>query len=298
MKIAAVIGDPISQSKSPLIFSLLAKACSMGDLQYSAVQIFSADLSKFMNDLRSQSNYVGLNVTVPHKEAILPLLDTLSTEATAIGAANVVQARRTSHDGCQLIGHNTDGIGVLRTLEDYHCQLKGRNAWIFGAGGAARAVAYALGSQGARKVFIQGRSKLRAERLVQEMSLIFPQTDYKAVDLSSGVEPLSLLVQCTPISQDFTFFENLKNLPLAADAAAFELIYNPKHTAFLQLAARTRLRTIGGPDGTAGLDMLLHQALGTWEIWFPEIQIPDKKTLIITLKQAVKKSLSNSKEQS
>lgn len=266
-KRAAVIGTPISHSLSPAIFSFLAEWLSVTEFHYGAEDVQSSALSNFLSGVRSNPAFVGLNVTIPHKEAVVPELDEITPEAKAIGAVNVVQTR----DG-RLLGHNTDVVGVVKTLEENRCKIEGESAWVWGAGGAARAVCYALGQLGARSVRLANRDATRGRNLINAIGPLFPRTAFAIAGPTTTLDgPLSLVVNATPLGMKNAavgsatpeeFFALLPTLDVHADALAFDLIYNPEETPFMVLAARAGLRPAGG------LDMLIHQALATWEIWF------------------------------
>ncbi len=262
VKEAAVIGMPISHSRSPAIFDFLARERGVADLHYQAIALETAALPDFLRSLRKNPEWIGLNVTIPHKETILGELDSLSSEAKAIGAANVVEAR-----GGKLVGHNTDVYGIIRTLETNGAAIRGQSAFLYGAGGAARAVAYALGKMGAAEVVIMNRNADRARKVVAALAPVFPATKF---GLAGGGAngPFTLVVNSTPVGmRGFTgaadSFEGFAELAFRPGALAFDSVYDPEVTLFLELAKARGLRTIGG------LDMLIYQALATWEIWLP-----------------------------
>ncbi|MEO6572497.1 MAG: shikimate dehydrogenase [Polyangiaceae bacterium] len=267
MREAAVIGSPVSHSLSPAIFSFVAQWLRVSEFHYAAREVRPSELKTFLADMRQNPSFVGLNVTIPHKEAIVEGLDETTPEARAVGAVNVVQVR----EG-RLLGHNTDIVGVTKTLEQHHCRIEGEAAWVWGAGGAARAVCYALGQRGARIVHIANRDAARGQKLGEALGAIFPRTAFvaAAADGAAIDGPVSLLVNATPIGMKSAakqasaeeLFALLPRLDRTKDALAFDLIYNPERTPFLALAADSGLRVAGG------LDMLIYQALATWEIWF------------------------------
>jgi shikimate dehydrogenase len=262
---AAVIGLPVSHSRSPAIFSFLAAELGIQDFNYSAIEVSPQGLGEFLKGIRAKPEWLGLNVTIPHKEAIRASMDHVMLEAQAVGAVNVVH-----HKNGRLWGHNTDVHGIVKTLEEQNCRIKGEDAWIWGAGGAGRAVAYALGTLGARCVYILNRDFARAQAIVHGMGALFSETSFMAVQSAGNAaeqaQPLSLAVNTTPLGMKGAalvgdFFAELKSLPLKRGALAFDLIYNPESTPFLALAEAQGLR------GVSGLDMLIYQALATWELW-------------------------------
>jgi shikimate dehydrogenase len=267
---AAVIGKPISHSLSPSIFGFLAHHLGVSDFEYSAQEVAPETLPDFVDQFRKDPNGVGFNVTIPNKESILSLLDEISDEAKAIGAVNVVH--RTQQG---LKGYNTDVYGILRTFEKYTVSITGKNALIIGAGGAARAVAYALGSEHASKITLLTPNRDRAQALIAAIQPHFPQTEFQSAqdwnELKS--ETWTLIAQSTPLgmsSQPKTrdgisasdYYSELRKLNSSQKAWAFDLIYRPEQTPFLDEAKKNNLTPIGG------LDMLIEQALETWRIWF------------------------------
>jgi len=173
MKRAAVIGDPIGQSLSPAIFSFLSRHCGFNDFQYEALRVTPDHLADFVKQARK--SFIGLNVTLPHKEKIKGHLDSLSPEAKAIGAINVVK-----FENGQAEGHNTDVQGLIDTFSENGIILDGKRVLIFGAGGAARAVCYVCGKFRAKEVVIWNKTLSRAEAVAGDFRIIFPNTSFKA----------------------------------------------------------------------------------------------------------------------
>ena len=272
MKRAAVIGSPVSHSRSPAIFRFLAGREGVKDFSYSATEVKPELLSTFISTIKADSEFIGLNVTIPHKEAVLPYLDSLSSEARSLGAVNVVRKHQE-----RIEGHNTDVIGIIRTLDAHRCRVEGEDAWIWGAGGAARAVAYSLGERRARCVHVFNRDHSRAQSLVAQLESRFPSTRFRASRSpdDTGSRPLSLLVNATPLGMKGvpvtdlpTAFPFMDALPVTRYACAFDLVYVPEHTPFLSRAEELGIFPIGG------LGMLVDQAIATWELWFGSLQEP------------------------
>ena len=226
---AAVIGRFVDKSLSPQIFSLLAKRLGK-KLCYEKRSLQPSELAQTL------AGYIGCNVTSPYKEAVIPLLDCLSPEAKKIGAVNVVHGKS---------GHNTDYLGIIETLKDHNVAIKAKSCLIYGAGGAARAAVYALKKCMAGEIFICNKTFERCKNL-------------GATPLSSPrncPKPVSLLLNTTPAPE--SFFE----LPplLASDVFAFDLLY---------LGPAPFLEKTKAFKQCNGLEMLIWQALYTWEIWF------------------------------
>lgn len=267
---AAVIGKPISHSLSPSIFGFLANQLGVTQLDYRAREVAHDELASFIAAFRVNPNALGLNVTIPHKEAIFAHLDSTSPEAQAIGAVNVVHRK----DG-KLKGYNTDVYGITRTFEKHAVSVRDGHVLLIGAGGAARAVAYALGKEKAKSITLLSPNLQRAQSVLTALQPLFKNTHFQAFadwkELPN--QAWSLIAQSTPLGMSTQthsrdgqsakeYFSHLKALRYAKGAAAFDLIYRPEWTPFLDQAKTLGLQPIGG------LDMLIEQALETWRIWF------------------------------
>ena len=255
-----LLGHPVSHSVSPAFQQAALDSCSI-DAAYTALDVPPAELPAAVRSLRD-SDVLGANATVPHKEAVFPLLDSVSDEARLIGAVNTIHNR----DGA-LEGHNTDARGFLSALhEEAGFEPGGKASLILGAGGSARAVAVALAGEGAISVVIANRTVERAEALADLVrSLGVPA---QAVALSANslrdAGDCDLIVNCTSLGM--TGGPGPSETPLAAeliapDALVFDLVYNPRETPLLREAASAGARTLGG------LPMLVYQGAAAFELW-------------------------------
>jgi shikimate dehydrogenase len=256
MREACVIGRPVAHSRSPAIFAWLCERLGVADLDYRAREVAPEQLAAFVAAARANPAFVGMNVTIPHKEAVGALLDELAPEALAVGAVNAVVAR----DG-RLRGHNTDALAVRSTLEA--AGVDPAHALVWGAGGAARAVLHALGEMGARDVAILNRDAARAAALADRFAPLFPATRFA---VGPPTAALTLAVNATPVGMHGVeapdgFFDAL---PPGA-GWAFDLVYNPERTPFLARAADRGYALV------FGLGMLVDQALATWGLWFGDV---------------------------
>lgn len=262
---AAVIGSPVTHSLSPAIFAQVSQHQKMA-LDYTSRDVLPQDLPAFIQELRHDPAFLGVNVTLPLKEAALKACDQLSAEAAAIGAVNVIH-----HHAGQLTGYNTDVMGIQKTLADQHFSVRHQTCLLLGAGGSARAMAYVLGKGHAQKVLIYNPRSQRGEILAQQFGALFPKTQFGVVaTLKQVTEPIGLVVNTTPVGMHSTpaikpphlsIFQDLSHVTFAPEALAFDVIYTPAMTPFLQRAVALGLTPIGG------LGMLIAQALATWEIW-------------------------------
>jgi shikimate dehydrogenase len=255
-RVAAVIGHPIAHSLSPALFAEFARAADV-DLDYRAVDVSPDALVETLGRWRADARFVGCNVTMPHKQRIIPLLDGCSDAARACAAVNVVR-----RDGSRLVGENTDVAGIAASFRALGFQPAGLGAVVFGAGGAARAVVSVLAEAAAREVTIVARNSERARSLASRAVTRYPNTRFLTVELGAGAPAAAIYVNATPLGQSGQPYRSLLPENTPADAVAFDLVYRPAQTQFLQEARARGLMTIGG------FTMLLEQALATFEAWF------------------------------
>jgi shikimate dehydrogenase len=247
---AEVIGDPIAHSKSPLIHRFWLEALGLeGD--YRAERVPPDALAAYLSARRKDPDWRGCNVTVPLKQAVLPLLDVVSREASAVGAVNTVYR---DADG-RLHGRNTDLSGLYCALDAPECR-SADHAVLVGAGGAARAAAYVLKEYRTRKVTVMNRSAGNAERLLSEFGIAgeaVPLGPIPAADLVINASPLGMTGQPA-------FDPGLSALP--ERAVVFDMVYAPLETDLLRRARERGLRTVDG------LVMLIGQAAEAFREFF------------------------------
>jgi len=270
---AEVIGDPIAQSKSPLMHSFWLEKLGI-DGAYGRSHLTTADLPAFFEKRRGTRDWRGCNVTLPHKQSVMPLLDRIDPLAEAIGAVNTIVPR----DGL-LIGHNTDAPGFLEPLRPHLAERHLlRTARILGTGGAARAIAHALWEEGFTLV-IAGRDLAKA----QDIASAFKSADTHVCTLDTFAQPLDfdwgepgdrldVVVNATslgmigqpPLPIDFS------NLPPAA--IVYETIYAPLVTPLLAEAKARGHPTIDG------LSMLIGQGRIAFEHFFGAVPPSDPES--------------------
>lgn len=259
-----VIGYPVSQSISP-IFQQVALDHMGIDARYELWETTPDQLIQRVSELRSNGS-LGFNVTVPHKETIFGLLDRVSPEAQSIGAVNVVV-----REGDQFVGYNTDAIGFLRALrEDGGFDPKHCHVLVLGAGGAARAICFALIQAGVSRVSIANRTDARAHTLAASLDVegtalrIVPLENNSLSRVISGTPPVKLIVNCTSLgmrhSQNSTVSPLNSDL-LPSNVFIYDLIYNPPETPLLKLARSKGAITLGG------LSMLVYQGAAAFRLW-------------------------------
>lgn len=247
---AEVIGDPIAQSKSPLIHGFWLEALGIaGD--YRRAHVKSDGLAAYVAERRDDPDWRGCNVTMPHKAAIMDLVDDPGAVRGTIGAMNTVVRQP---DGT-LIGTNTDAAGFYAPLAEL--DLEGAPVVVIGAGGAARAVLFALARANVGPVTILNRSPLKAMGLLATFGL---KGDVVALD--APLPPAALLVNSSSLGMTGQPPLDLDLSPLPAGAIVYDLVYSPLRTGLLQ-AAEAR-----GLDTVDGLDMLIGQAALAFELFF------------------------------
>ena len=262
---AEVIGDPIHQSKSPAIHGFWLEKAGIA-AGYKATLVEASGLETYLADRRADPTWRGCNVTMPHKQAILPLLDRLHPVAKTVGAVNTVTR---AQDGA-LVGWNTDIAGFLEPLDAAlaHPHLY-RMARILGTGGAARAIVVALSEQGFT-IVLAGRNPDKARGLLNELtpegepyspplSHFAQATDFAfddregCCDLIVNASPLGMRGQ-PPLAFDFSH--------APPGSIAYDIVTDPVETAFLADAKTQGLETIDG------LSMLIGQAAAAFEKFF------------------------------
>jgi len=263
-KRAGVIGHPLGHSISPAIFKAAFAAAGI-DATYEAWDTEPEVLEGRVNALRG-ADYLGANVTIPHKQAVASLVDETSDVAAKIGAVNTIV-----HAGGKLVGHNTDAGGFARSLkEDAGFDAKGKRTVLLGSGGAARAVAVALIDAGASVIYVVARQPRKIDAMVVALKpLTRAGTTITWAYWGDGsflvsMRDADLIVNCTPVGTAGS--ATAGQSPVAAEliqpgATVFDLVYNPLDTP-LVVAARSR-----GARAVPGLGMLVYQAAESFRLW-------------------------------
>ncbi|WP_326913942.1 shikimate dehydrogenase family protein [Sphingopyxis chilensis] len=264
---AEVIGDPIVQSKSPLIHGFWLDALGLpGD--YRRAHVKSEELAAYIAERRIDPDWRGCNVTMPHKAAVMGLVDDPGDIRGTIGAMNTIVRQP---DGA-LIGTNTDAAGFYSPLAEL--DLEGAPVAVVGAGGAARAVLFALARANVGSVTILNRSPLKAMGLLATFGL---RGDVVALD--AQLPPVSLLVNSSSLGMAGQPPLDLDLSPLPDDAIVYDLVYSPLQTRLLKAAAARGLDTVDG------LDMLIGQAALAFELFFgatpPEGRDEELRALLV-----------------
>ena len=259
MKVYAVLGDPISHSMSPAMHNAAFGALGMPCI-YHAFRVRPSDLKDAIYGAKALG-FGGLNLTIPLKEEALKYVEP-DPIAARIGAVNTIDFA----DG--ITGHNTDGIGAMRALEDAGIPISGRNILIIGAGGAARAIAFQFGYSGG-EIVIANRTKKRADRLARDVSVGLSELgktpSIESIGLGAIPEKIAdvdILINATSVGMH----PDVDATPVPSDLlrpglAVFDIVYNPRRTRLL-LEAEQKGATI-----VEGVRMLVHQGAEAFSIW-------------------------------
>lgn len=272
MKQLFVIGDPVAHSLSPLLHQAMIDQTGAA-YRYDVRTVRPEELPAFVRWAKD-GGCAGFNVTMPHKEAILPLLDEVDTTAASCGAVNTVCIR----EG-RAIGHNTDGTGFLDSLAGQGFYPQGRTVLLLGAGGAAKAVGHALAAAGAGRIIVCARRLERAAALAAQLPGCGEGIVLAQDAIQQAASACDLLVNATPLgmagSPAFARLDFLQAMP--PHAVVYDLVYHPRRTALLEAAARQGLRTVGG------IDLLIRQAVRAFTFFTGET--PDTAALYDALRE-------------
>jgi len=267
-----LIGHPLKHSISPY-FQQAALDYYRLDIRYEAWETDPAQLQDIVNDLRKPQN-VGANVTVPHKEAVLPLLDEVDDLASSIGAVNTIVKKDD-----RLLGFNTDAYGFIEALDkEGHLDPEGKQVVILGAGGVARAVGFVLVQKKVASLAITDgifeRARALAENLVKHIKGASPSskdlepavTAFQWQGLSSAktFDHCDLIVHCTTIGMKHSSQEGQSPLSLEViprNILVYDVVYNPWLTPLLRLAQKAGANILGG------LPMLVYQGAASFKLW-------------------------------
>lgn len=265
-QIYGLLGHPIEHTLSPVIHNSIARLVGH-DLIYVPFHVYPEHLQQAIQGAYGL-HIQGMNVTVPHKQAVIPFLKGIDPMAQKIGAVNTL--KRTT-DG--YVGYNTDAAGLRRSMIQKGIPLKGQTVLILGAGGAARAAAMMAADQKPKQIWISNRTIEKAELLAVDVQKFY-SIPVQAVSFNNIYDLLhiDICIQTTPIGMspneiktpisDLSFFKKLD--------AAVDLIYNPSETIFLKNAKQANCITLNG------FGMLFYQAVQAYEIW-NELTIPEEE---------------------
>jgi shikimate dehydrogenase len=280
VQLAAILGHEIKYTLSPAIYSAAFPALGY-DVQYDVWDVPASDLATIVWRAR-QADVLGFNVTKPHKEAVMALLDEIEPAAQAIGAVNTIVR---TEDG-RLVAHNTDRYGFMRSLREAGCEPEGLSVVMLGTGGAARAVGSGLAEAKVADITLVGRS---AGNLGSTTARIGRAGDGKvglrALPWSDEAEvrkaclDADLIVNCTPIGTSGS--DSADDSPIGVDCLhegtwVYDLVYDPEMTPLLRQTWEAGGKPIGG------LEMLIYQAEGALRLWTGKEVPPEVVDIIRT----------------
>lgn len=259
-KVYGILGDPVAHSLSPLMQNHAFQMQNI-DAVYVPFHVLPDQLPAAVTGLRAL-NVAGVNVTIPHKETIFPLLDEIDPVAKIIGAVNTVV-----NNGGILTGYNTDASGFMRAVrQELNFQLEGREVLLLGAGGACRAAVVGLASAGVESIIIANRHQTRGKEIVNDLMPHFPAVQFAAVDYSNNryldaVSRADLIVNTTSVGLSG---EEVNFLPLEyikGSALIYDMIYSLSETLLIKNARSSKLLCADG------LGMLAAQGEDAFFLW-------------------------------
>jgi shikimate dehydrogenase len=254
-----LIGNPVEHSLSPAIHNAAFQKLGL-NFVYLAFRVEA--IGDAIKGLRSLGNFRGASVTIPHKVSAVPFLDSLEPTARHIGAINTIVA-----EGGILKGYNTDAIGALRALHEGGVALNGRQVVMLGSGGAARAIAFALGAEaGIDRLTILGIDEQERTVLVRDLrsktGMVVQESLLDESMLQKVLPDTHVLIHCTPMGMSPKVHQT--SVPAAllhSGLTVMDIVYNPRDTQLLKDARAAGCRVI------PGLEMFLHQASAQFELW-------------------------------
>ena len=248
-KITGIFGCPVDHSLSPVMHNAAFEAMGL-DYCYIPLLVLPDNLAPAVQAIRAL-NIAGVNVTVPHKEKVMPLLDSIDKEALFIGAVNTI----VNSEG-RLAGHNTDGRGFMQSLDENGISVQDRNILVVGTGGASRAVSYYLCMK-AKKIFLYGRTKMKADRLADDLMKI--QNNISTADNTFNAGDYDIIINATPLGLKEGDQLPIDTKQLRSEQVVCDLIY--KQTPLLREASKKGCITLNG------FGMLLWQGVLASELW-------------------------------
>jgi len=247
---AEVIGDPIAHSKSPIIHGFWLEKLGI-EAEYRKTHVRPEELAAYFLKRRADPDWLGCNVTIPHKVAVMDYVSDPGGVGDLIGAMNTIACETAG----PLIGTNTDAGGFLAPLQA--TGWKGSSALIIGAGGAARAILYALSQTGVKDITIMVRNVAKAQALLDHVGV-----KGQAITMSDPLPAVDLLVNSSPLGMEGQAPLDIDLSPLHEKSVVYDIVYAPLDTELLVQARERGLKTVDG------LEMLIGQAALAFDIFF------------------------------
>ncbi|MFT5196337.1 MAG: shikimate dehydrogenase [Cellvibrionaceae bacterium] len=266
-QLIGLLGWPVSHTKSPILHNAVAQAHSL-NFAYLPLAVHPDAVEAAVRGLPALG-FLGVNVTVPHKQVVMPLLDVIDPAAQAIGAVNTILFSPRPEGGYppKSAGFNTDWIGFQQDLAQHNVPIRGRDCVVLGAGGSARAVVYTL-LKAEANVFLCARRPEQAQTLIADMRVHFPQAQISATTFDQIGDTLAqvvapLIVNTTPIGMHPNVDESIwpDDRPFPVGSFVYDLVYTPAETCLMKQAHTA------GCESANGLGMLLGQAAEAFRIW-------------------------------
>lgn len=260
-KLLCILGHPIKHSKSPLMHNKMLEILGI-DSVYTAFDVEPSKVEDAVKGMKALG-ITGGNVTIPHKETVMPFLDEITEEAKNIGAVNTIFVKEGKY-----IGDNTDGRGfIISLMQDGGFDPKGKKALILGAGGAAKAIVTKLAMENICCIGIFDIDQSKSQELVnhaKKLNSTVNATNLKKEEIEQTATQADLIINCTPIGMKETDPELLNKKVFNQTQVVFDLIYNPSETKLLQDAKNAGAKIING------LGMLVYQGALSFERWTGE----------------------------
>jgi shikimate dehydrogenase len=258
-KVVGIFGYPVKHSFSPIIHN---SAFSFLGLDYVYVPYcIEPENLKYAIKAINLLGIQGVNITIPHKETVMPLLDQISSEAQLIGAVNTIKVNEQN----QLVGYNTDGIGFINALlSDLNITVTGKRMLVLGAGGGARAVCIQSAISGIEKIYVMDIDRQKAQKLLTDIKSSNAKVDTEGIEphqIQSILAKVDILVNATPIGMQSDDTLLIDPEWLFPELKVFDLIYNPLETKLVRIAKEH------GCLAANGLNMLIQQGAASFEIW-------------------------------
>ena len=253
-----VIGDPIEHTLSPAMHNAAFNHLKL-DFVFLAFRVKAAELEDAMRGMRGLGIH-GLNVTMPHKTAVIKYLDEVDSTVKFLGSVNTIL-----NDDGRLLGFNTDGVGALRALRDNGVNLNGKKLLLLGAGGAAKAVAYALAKE-VGELCVLNRATEKAKELAEALSRAFGRKvvgdALSSSALQRNLRDADVLINATSVGMHPNINQSLVAPQwLKPDLTVMDIVYNPLETKLVKDAKAV------GAQVVSGVEMLLYQGAASFEIW-------------------------------
>ena len=257
-RVCGVIGDPIEHTLSPIMHNAAFNALKL-DYTFLAFKVKPAELENAVNGMRAL-NIRGLNVTMPHKSTVLSYLDRTDLSAQIVNSVNTVLNKES-----KLFGFNTDGVGALKALRENGVELKGRKVLLLGAGGAARAIAYAMAKESDELAVLN-----RTVKQAQALAKLLEKTANKKIgtgalsprEIQQNLQDSDILINATSIGMKPKADESLVAPKLLRpDLAVMDIVYSPIETKLAKDAKAAGAKVV------SGVEMLIYQGAASFEIW-------------------------------